>query len=102
MLKKIQQKSVNNGQNKINNDSSFSRQTFIKKKSNHREPTPSIQIGFNESNILQKSFFKDKTKQNEIILSKNSSQPSDISNITESIIKSQNMEKTFLNGNKHC
>lgn len=100
LIKKIQQKSVINPKNKSNNFSSFSKNTIVKPNSHSRKPSPFIQKGINDSNIFQKSFFKEKTKQIDKNLIKHSSVPSDVTNIIDSsiIIKSQIMEKSFVNG----
>ena len=100
LFKKIQQKSIIYPKKNTLNFSSFSKNTVTKINSHSRKPSPFIQKGINDSNVLQKSFFKEKTKQNDKIILKNCSIPSDVTNIIDSssIIKSQIIEKSFVNG----
>ena len=98
LFKKIIQKNVIPQQNKANNFSSFSKQIVIKNNSNSRKPSPLIQKAINESSIMQKSFNREKNKQNDNIIQKNMSVPSELILADSTIvIKSQNLEKNLLN-----
>ncbi len=101
LFKKIQQKSIINPKKNAFNFSSFSKNSIIKINSQSRKPSPFIKKGINDSNVFQRSFFKEKTKQIDKTTIKNSSVPSDITNIIDgsSILKSQIIDKSFVNSN---
>jgi len=88
--KKVEESKVD----KSHNYSSFGQ------KSLSRKPSPFLEKrNLQDSLLVQKSFFKE-VHQNQAHQSKNTSLPSDITNIIDSAIKGQHIEKSLVNNSK--